>query len=69
MWDVKKNYPKSDKDAVCSICRKEEDATEQVVEVKVEKEKHAIASSNIYHWTQTLKIFRENQNERNREVK
>ena len=44
MWDVKNNYPKNDTDTICPICRKEEDAAEQVVdcEVELEKGKHAI---------------------------
>ena len=61
MWDVKKNYPKKDIDTICLICR--EDTTEHVLDCKVELEKvkHKIGSSNINHWKQILKIFRDNK--------
>ena len=64
--DVRKNYPKNDTDAICPNCRKEEDTTEHVLhcEVELEKGKHTIGSSNINHWKQVLKIFRENKNKR-----
>ena len=44
MWNVKMNYPKKDTDTICSICRKEEDATEHVLdcEVELEKGKHTV---------------------------
>ena len=52
MWDVKKNYSKNDTDTIFPICRKEEDATEHVLdcEVVLEKGKRTIRSSNINHW-------------------
>ena len=64
MWDVNKNYPKNDTNTICSISRKEEDTTEHVLdcEVELEKRKHTIGSSNINHWTQILKILRDNKN-------
>ena len=63
---VRKNYPKSDTDTICPICRKEENTKEHVLdlEVELEKGKHAIESSNINHWKQILNIFRENKNKR-----
>ena len=66
MWDVKKNYPKNDTDTICPICKKEEDATEHVLdcEVALEKGNYTIGSSNINHWKQILQIFRENKNKR-----
>ena len=66
MWDVKQNYPKNDTDTTCPICREEEDTTEHVLNCKVELEKvkHTIGSSNINHWKQILKIFRDNKNKR-----
>ena len=45
IWNVKKNnYPKHDRDIICPICRKEEDATEHLpdFEVELEKGKHTI---------------------------
>ena len=67
LWDdVKKNYPKNYTDTICPICRKEEDTTGHVLdcEVEPEKGKHTVRSSNINHWKQILKIFRENKNKR-----
>ena len=66
MWDVKKNYPKNDTDTIHPIFRKEEDTTGHVLdcEVELEKRKHTIGSSNINHWKQILKIFRDNKNKR-----
>ena len=63
---VRKNYPKSDTDTICPICRKEENTKEHVLdcEVELEKGKHTIGSSNINHWKQILNIFRENKNKR-----
>ena len=48
------------------FCRKEEDTTKHVLdcEVELEKGKHTIGSSNINHWKQILKIFRDNKNKR-----
>ena len=68
MWDVKKNYPKNDTDTICPICRKEYDTTEHVLDSKaeLEKGKHTIVSSNVNHWKQILKIFRENKNKKKR---
>ena len=31
-------------------------------QIELQKEKHPIGSSNLNHWKQILKIFRENQN-------
>ena len=64
-WDVRKNYQKNDTDIICPICRKE-DTTDHVpdCEVELEKGKHTVGGSNINHWKQILKIFRENKNKR-----
>ena len=68
MSDIKKkrSTPKNDTDTICLICRKEEDKTKHVLdcEVDLEKGKHTIGSSNINHWIQILRMFRENQNKR-----
>ena len=66
MWDVRKNYRQNDTKTICPIFSKEEDTTKHVLdcEVELEKGKRTIGSSNINHWKQILKIFRENKNKR-----
>ena len=61
-----KELPQNDTDTICPICRKEEDTTEHVLdcEVELEKVKHMIGSSNINHWKQILKTFRDDKNKR-----
>ena len=63
MWNIKRNYPKKDTHAICPICRKEENTAEHVLdcEVKLEKGKGTIRSSNINHWKQIEKIFRKSK--------
>ena len=58
MWELRKNYPKTDTDTTCPICRNKEDTTEHVLDWEVElgKGKHTIGSSNINHWKHTKDI-------------
>ena len=61
MWELKKNYPREEKDMKCPICSKKEDTTERLLECQTAETVYRIRDKTPNQWTEVVTLCRQNQ--------
>ena len=58
MWELKKSYPREEKNMKCPICNEKEDTTEHVLECQTTATVYRIKDSTPNQWVEVVKVYR-----------
>ena len=61
MGELKKNYPREEKDTKCPICNQKDNTTEHELECQTAETVYRIRDNTPNQWAELVKLYRKNK--------